>query len=254
MAQIRIIQRILQRFCVVSSQKVSLEKSKFFFSDNVHRDLVKLMSDESGIQATRELGKYLGMPILHKRINKDTYGDVLEKISLRLVGWKGRFLSMAGRVTLTRSVLASIPVHSMSTIALPGAITKSLDRVSRDFVWRSHTGQRKQHLLAWKRVCRPKMEGGLGIRSEKSMNKALLSKVGWRLLQDKDSLWAKVLRSKYKVGDPHDKSWTVVKSNWSSTWRSVGAGLREVILPGLGWVIGDGSNIRFWTDKWLGAY
>ncbi|KAG7577326.1 Ribonuclease H-like superfamily [Arabidopsis thaliana x Arabidopsis arenosa] len=159
---------------------------------------------------------------------------------------------MAGRVTLTRSVLASIPVHSMSTIALPSSIIKSLDKVARDFVWGSHTGQRKQHLLAWKRVCRPRLEGGLGIRSAKAMNKALLSKVGWRLLRDKDSLWAKVLRSKYKVGEPHDKSWTVAKGHWSSTWRSICSSLREVVLPNIGWVLGDGLKIQFWTDKWLG--
>ncbi|KAG7533030.1 Ribonuclease H-like superfamily [Arabidopsis thaliana x Arabidopsis arenosa] len=51
--------------------------------------------------------------------------------------------------------------------------------------------------------------------------------------------------------DVHDKSWVVNKSHWSSTWRSVGVGIREVVLPGLAWVLGDGKNIRFWTDKWL---
>ncbi|KAG7564109.1 Ribonuclease H domain [Arabidopsis suecica] len=218
-AQIRIIRRVLERFCIALGQKVSLEKSKIFFSENVHRDLIKLISDESGIQATRELGKYLGMPILQKRINKDTYGEVLEKMSTRLSGWKGRFLSMSGRVTLTKAVLSSIPVHSMSTIMLPA----------------------------------PKREGGLGIRSAKNMNKALLAKIGWRLLHETGSLWAKILRTKYKVGDPHDKTWAVVKSNWSSTWRSVTLGMREVIFPGLGWVAGDRNTIHFWTDKWLTA-
>ncbi|KAG7579838.1 Ribonuclease H domain [Arabidopsis thaliana x Arabidopsis arenosa] len=252
-AQIRIIRRVLERFCIASGQKVSLEKSKIFFSENVHRDLIKLISDESGIQATRELGKYLGMPILQKRINKDTYGEVLEKMSTRLSGWKGRFLSMSGRVTLTKAVLSSIPVHSMSTIMLPASTLKKLDQISRDFIWGSTVEKRKQHLLAWKKVCRPKREGGLGIRSAKNMNKALLAKIGWRLLHETGSLWAKILRAKYKVGDPHDKTWAVVKSNWSSTWRSVTLGIREVIFPGLGWVVGDGNTIHFWTDKWLTA-
>lgn len=60
------------------------------------------------------------------------------------------------------------------------------------------------------------------------------------------------MRSKYKVGDIHDSSWTKVKSNWSSTWRSVGIGLREVIHMGQGWVLGDGRQIKFWKDRWLG--
>ena len=83
------------------------------------------------------------------------------------------------------------------------------------------------------------------------MNKALVAKVGWRLLQDKESLWARVLRCKYKVGSVHDPKWLVKKPTWSSTWKSVGVELREVVLPGLCWVIGDGSSIRFWTDKWV---
>lgn len=100
-------------------------------------------------------------------------------------------------------------------------------------------------------MCKPKAAGGLGLRPAKEMNKALIAKVGWRLLWDKDSLWARVLRSKYKVGHVHDHTWVVPKSNWSSTWRSVAAGLREVVSQGLGWVLGDGKTIKFWSDRWL---
>lgn len=87
-------------------------------------------------------------------------------------------LSFAGRLTLTKSVLASIPVHVMSTIKLPSSTLESLDRISRTFLWGSTTEKRKQHLVAWKRVCLPKGEGGLGIRSARDMNKALIAKVG----------------------------------------------------------------------------
>lgn len=83
------------------------------------------------------------------------------------------------------------------------------------------------------------------------MNKALIAKVGWRLLQDTESLWARVLRCKYAVGNIHDLSWMGVKSNGSSTWRSVALGLREVVSIGHSWVIGNGREIKFWTDRWL---
>lgn len=154
-------------------------------------------------------------------------------MSSRLSGWKGRFLSLAGRLTLTKAVLSSIPVHSMSTISLPKSMLAKLDKTSRAFMWGSTSEKKKQHLISWKRVCLPKHEGGLGIRSSSAMNKALLGKVGWRLLHDKSSLWSRVLRAKYKVGDIHDPAWLVVKSNWSSTWRSINMGLREAVLPDL---------------------
>ncbi|CAA7022340.1 unnamed protein product [Microthlaspi erraticum] len=140
------------------------------------------------------------MHVLQKRINNDTFGEVLEKVSSRLAGWKGQMLSFAGRITLTRSVLSSIPVHTMSTIVVPQSTITRLDTISRSFVWGDTTKWRKQHLL-------PKGEGGLGIRRSQDMNKALIAKLSWRLLKDDTSLWAKVLRSKYKIKDIKDAAW-----------------------------------------------
>lgn len=85
----------MQLFCVALGKKVSLEKSKIYFSNNVHDDLERLISVESGIRATCDLGSYLGMPVLQKIINKETFGEILEKMSSRLEGWKGKMLSFA---------------------------------------------------------------------------------------------------------------------------------------------------------------
>ena len=38
-AQVRVIRKVLETFCLASGQKVSLEKSKIFFSSNVSRDM-----------------------------------------------------------------------------------------------------------------------------------------------------------------------------------------------------------------------
>lgn len=176
---------------------------------------------------------------------------MLERVSSRLSGWKGRFLSFAGRITLTKSVLASIPVHTMSSIQLSASVLNDLDKVSINFLWRSTNKRRRQHLIAWNRVCSPKQEGSLGIRGSSEMNKAMLAKLGWRLVQDKTSLRAMVLRSKYRVGDLRDQSWLQVRKHCSSTWKSVRTGLRDVVLQGLKLVVGNGREIRFWTDRWL---
>ncbi|CAA7029235.1 unnamed protein product [Microthlaspi erraticum] len=83
------------------------------------------------------------------------------------------------------------------------------------------------------------------------MNKALIAKLGWRLIHDDVSLWARVLQSKYRVRDIRDESWLKTKSNWSSTWKSVLKGVREVVIPGLSWGFGNGNTVRFWKDIWL---
>ncbi|KAL9816790.1 putative reverse transcriptase domain, ribonuclease H domain, ribonuclease H-like superfamily [Arabidopsis thaliana] len=236
-SQIRIIRRVLETFCRASGQKVNLEKSKIYFSSNVSRDLEKLIGDESGIKSTRDLGKYLGVPVLQKRINKDTFAESLERMSSRLSGWKRALFEPCRPCDFNKSCL--------------DIYTAKFDKVSKSFLWGSTVERRKQHLVSWKRVSVPKAEGGLGIRKAQDMNVALVAKLGWRLLQSHDSLWTRVLRKKYKVGDIRDTTWLIKKNTWSPTWRSITAGMREVVLPGMSWVVGDGRKIRFWKDIWL---
>lgn len=78
-----------------------------------------------------------------------------------------------------------------------------------------------------------------------------MAKVGWRLMQDGVNLWARVVRKKYKVGDFHNRDWLTVKRHGSPIWRSVVTGLQDVVFPGHGWIIGDGSRVHFWADSWL---
>lgn len=67
--QIHIIQSILDLFYRSSGQKVSKENSRVFFSKNVGWHTMQNLSSAIGIQWTEDLGKYLGVPILHKRVS-----------------------------------------------------------------------------------------------------------------------------------------------------------------------------------------
>lgn len=57
----------------------------------------------------------------------------------------------------------------------------------------------KIHLVKWSSVCKPKKEGGLGLKSFKLMNGALLAKWLWHLGEEQNSLWGQVLMAKYEV-------------------------------------------------------
>jgi hypothetical protein len=46
--------------------------------------------------------------------------------------------------------------------------------------------------VSWKDVCRPKSEGGLGVKDLKWFNVSLLAKWRWRLLVEDKSLWKNV--------------------------------------------------------------
>lgn len=48
---------------------------------------------------TDDLGKYLGVPLIHGRVTKSPYQDIAAKVNAKLSNWKVNTLSLAGHVT-----------------------------------------------------------------------------------------------------------------------------------------------------------
>lgn len=89
----------------------------------------------------------------------------------------------------------------MQTSNLPKQVCEELDKKCRNFIWGSSQDHRKVHLVSWKEVCKPKLDGGLGMRQSTLLNTANMMKVGWNIMNKKDDLWVRVIRSKYGCGD-----------------------------------------------------
>lgn len=134
MEQAHVMLQSLDLFCISSGQKVSEEKTKIFFSQNVHNNRHQEISDVLGFSRTSDLGKYLGVPIHHNRVSRQTYQFWLDKANQRLSGWKAHALSFAGRIILTQSVLAALPTYVMQTINLPKQVCGELDKKCRSFI------------------------------------------------------------------------------------------------------------------------
>jgi len=86
--QARMIQGCLDRFCTASGQKVSVSKSRVYFSPNTHDSEVEKICGLLGMESMDDLGEYLGVPNIHGRTSKAQYQYVLERIDKRLAGWK----------------------------------------------------------------------------------------------------------------------------------------------------------------------
>lgn len=71
------------------------------------------ISSALGMTSTEDLGIYLGMPTITSRVTKETFGHLCEKIDRRLTGWKTKYLSLAGRITLAKSTLTTMGTFSM---------------------------------------------------------------------------------------------------------------------------------------------
>jgi len=123
---------------------------------------------------------YLGMPVGGSHKIGDFWNGVIEKVQTRLSRWKGRWkgrcLSMAGRVCLIKSVLSSILLFYMSLFKLPSGVAGKLIRLQRSFLWGWGAEGRKMVWASWSQVCKPRKFGGLGVIDVRSFNLALLGK------------------------------------------------------------------------------
>lgn len=174
----------------------------------------------------------------------------------RLLSWSHKQLSFCGRLTLLKSVLAALSTYYLSFFRAPTAIIRSVESPFKHFLWGGKNGERKICWVAWEEVCKEKGMGGLGIKNLGAFNLALLGKWVWRARAEHGLLWHKVLAARYsglEVGDGD------LHRRGSSWWRGItsidneGHGFSESwVRNNLVRTLGDGKEVRFWMDVWLG--
>ena len=133
-SQMDVIKQCLDLFCAMSGQKVSLQKSNIHFSNGITLEEAKIISNMVGIPSSLNLGKNLGTPSIHDHVTKVLYQPLIDRIAIRLSGWKTGFLSFAGRVTLAKSVLTSIPIYVMQYALLPVGVCNNIDKLVQNFI------------------------------------------------------------------------------------------------------------------------
>lgn len=70
----------------------------------------------------------------------------------------------------------------------------------KKFWWGSKAGASKTARVSWSTMTRPKFDGGLGFCDMKLFNLALLARQAWRILQEPNTLSARLLRAVYFPG------------------------------------------------------
>jgi len=117
-------------------------------------------------------------------------------------------------------------------------------------LWGGTTTVRKIHLVNWNIVTKPKAFGGLGIHAMRQLNSAFLAKLGWRVLHEPDSFWARVLRAKYCRGRSGLEGLSSKPSD-SHVWWGI-TETTDILQQGLGVAVANGRNTMFWTHNWAG--
>ncbi|KAL0286394.1 UNVERIFIED_CONTAM: hypothetical protein Sradi_7149200 [Sesamum radiatum] len=184
---IKLLTETLSEFATFSGLKVNPSKSQIIFSRAVQQR--QQLLDCVGFQEGSLPIKYLGIPLTSSRLTLADCRPLIDKVDTRLAGWNHQHLSYAGRLQLIKSVLSTLHMYWASVFILPKGVLKMLERKMRTFLWQGPSGGR-QAKVAWDQICKPKAEGGLGLRSLIIMNQALILKQMWRVLQnDGSSIW-----------------------------------------------------------------
>ncbi|XP_026429257.1 uncharacterized protein LOC113325269 [Papaver somniferum] len=90
--------------------------------------------------------------------------------------------------------------------------------------------------------------GGLGIKNIELMNIALICKLVWIFLENKDAMWVQLMSAKYMN---EVSFWLVEKPDkCSATWSSM-LEVRSILENKIFWQVNNGNKIDIWNDPWL---
>lgn len=164
--------------------------------------------------------KYLGLPLGAPSKAKFIWDTIIEKMEIRLVGWKILCLSKGGRLTLIKSMLSNLPTYIFFFLfPIPIDVANWLENWIGIFLWGGLNSEFKFHLVNWKKVYTPFHLGGLWIRCMLTFNQALLGKWLWRYATERETFWWQVL----------DKIYCSLSGGWCS----------NVVIGPYGQVIGN---------------
>ena len=163
-------------------------KTSLFFSHNTANGVRETIKTMFGAQVIKPHESYLGLLSLEGRSKRNTFAQLKQRVSNKLVGWKKKLLSSAGKEILIKAVAQAIPSYTMSCFKLPDTLCDKLTRMVRQFWWGQVKEEKKLAWMSWEKMCLPKEKGEMGFRNLKMFDLALLVKQGWRLQTNSTSL------------------------------------------------------------------
>ncbi|KAA3456600.1 reverse transcriptase [Gossypium australe] len=244
----KLLKDILQDYEICSGQCVNFSKSTVFFSPNTIEEDKAVVPRLLRIRVATNPEKYLGLPNMIGRRKKESFQNLLDRISMCIEGWSNRMLSQGGKEVFIKSILQAIPTFAMSCFLLPNSLCKKMEGIFANFWWQKGKGKKGIHWCQWSHLCRPKNEGGLGFRNMAQFNTTLLAKQGWRFLENPNSLVSQVFKAKYFLKSDFLNSQLGNRNSYA--WRSIWA-TRGILEKGMIWKVGMGESISIVYDAWV---
>ncbi|PWA89784.1 RNA-directed DNA polymerase, eukaryota, Reverse transcriptase zinc-binding domain protein [Artemisia annua] len=207
---VKVVKESLVEFSNMSGLLPNMAKSIVFFGnvqEEVKRNILQILPFKVGKLPM----KYLGVPLITKKLGAKECKQLVDKFKNRVNDWKNKYLSYAEIGTIR------------ATFNFQGLWVKLWanhrdHQLLKGVLWCKGELKRGKAKVAWKDVCRPKSQGGLGIRLLSDWNVALMIKESME----------------------HSHSWM---------WRTI-LDLRHKVRANICKAIGNGVQTNVWYDQW----
>ena len=129
------------------------------------------------------------------------FNEVKLKVLSKISNWQNNFFSSGGKEVLIKAIAQAVPAYAMSVFKLPLTLCEDIQKAVAKFWWGTNKDKHDIHWARWERMSHAKHRGGLGFRDISCFNQALVVKQSWRIIQDLESLMARVLKARYFNND-----------------------------------------------------
>ncbi|XP_058741002.1 uncharacterized protein LOC131613339 [Vicia villosa] len=112
------IKWVLTSFHLISGLGINFHKSKLI-GINLSENFLEVARSFLAFKREDNAFSFLGIPVGHNPRKLSTWSPLVQKIKRRLQGWKSRYLSLGGRITLLKAVLGSLAIFTLSFYRAP---------------------------------------------------------------------------------------------------------------------------------------
>lgn len=161
---VELLKRALLAFEKMSGLKINYAKSDIL-PINLSQSEAGSLADVIGCKIGDPPLTYWGIPIHWRKPGRSVWNDLIQKLQKKLSSWKGRFLSLGGKIVMLKSVLSSVPLYTLSLHRMPVWAKKQMDSIFLKFLWQGTEEKKKYALVAWKKICNSIHQDGWGSRT-----------------------------------------------------------------------------------------
>ncbi|XP_021773601.1 uncharacterized protein LOC110737569 [Chenopodium quinoa] len=172
---VQLLLRTLATFAATSGLVANEGKSNMYCC-NIGKEKKERMLQNYGFCEGKLPFRYLGVNVSSKKLFRDDFKCLIDKITTRIRSWGCRSLSYAGRTQLVNYVLMSLHIYWANIFIIPKVVLDGVSAICINYLWEGRAVYTRAPPIALDIVCRCKNQGGLGVQNCHTCNIAAIGK------------------------------------------------------------------------------